>query len=616
MTTQFSIEEFREKIAWRRQEDCWSNKMNLKSTIFFRHGLLKSDYYELMEQIKRVKVLNPGQALPKEYRLALMEWREAFLVFFKETLTELDLKTQAVVERPLSYSTRHLKTLCETMSSISGMKFLDKYEEFFLGKQHLLRLEKTIQSRFIDLKIQKAKQKIIYRWSSFKENETPQINTISVLWRTTHQDHRHFQRMPFELFGLTCEDLSLRNLSSLMRVNWYLHNHVQNYILHKCSAIQRVASIQTEKNLEACQIDFPDFFKNSERQNFTCISIFENLVVVGLDDRSVKILHYDWKGNFQELQTLPAGPLKAESFIVTNIKLYIISRCEISILTKTKDGTFTAVKVIQRPYQSPITSFKIDKDEIYILLESKIEIWKEETEGNFILFQTIDSHPNLIRRHLQIKEGLLFASSTRGIIEVYQRAMDGKFNWMQDLVSAQCLRVAYFNLFGDLLISQSDNGTIRIWKQNRRGKFELTQLMKLAGYIDSMMVKGKYCFIGMHNLGRNVLTVFELDPLGKLYFIHAVKNEEGTILDLKATGNLLFTLSNDQSVKMWIQGKDGKFSEQNKLSHSSQTISHGSLSLEKWHLFIFNQGALSTGTLRILRLLEEGNHEIQDKKVP
>jgi WD40 repeat protein len=604
MTTQFSIEEFRDRIAWRRQEDDWPSKANLKSTISFRCRLFTSDYKELKSRMKQIKILNPDHAIPKEYHLAFTEWKEYFLFFFKNALTELDLKTQAVVERPLSYSKRHLETLYNTIFMVSSLTFLNKDADFFSGKRDLLRLAKIVESKLMNLKIQAAKERLLWKWSSFKGTETPQVNEVSILGQQA-QNSGYFQWIPIDLFGIIYEHLPLQDLSNLMTTNRFLYNQVQNFCLRKCTAIQTAVSSQAEKKLESCQIDFPVFYKNSDVQNLTCFTVYENLIFAGLDDHSIKILEYDWRGNFQELQTLPEGRLRTESLLVTKTKLYLISHCEIRILKKKEDGIFTDVQVIQKPYKSPITSFKVFNEEIYILSESKIEIWKEDEKGNFILFQAIDSHPNLSRRHLQIRGDLLFTGSTGGIIETYKRATDGKFNWMQDLVSAQCQRIVYLDFLDDFLISQGDdNGAVDIWRQNSRGKFEIIQHMRLLGRIDSMMMKGKYCFIGMHNLNRHVLTVFKIDPFGKFHPIESVKNEEGIILDIKAIGNLLFTLSTDQSIKMWIQGKDGKFSEPKKLSNSGQPIENGSLLLENWHLFVFNQKTL-TGTVQIFQLLEE-----------
>jgi hypothetical protein len=610
MTIQFSIEEFRERMAQQQLDDTWSSVFSSKSKLFFKYSLLASEYQELREQIKRIRGLSFDRTIPKEYDLALKEWKKVFLVHFNQTITRLDLKTRAVVERPLSYSPRHLESLHEIMAGISGIKFLSKYEEFSLGKQHLLRLKKTVQSYLIGLKTQKVK-KFFHKCSYLTRTENPHITRVSNLWHTTYQDSRYFQQQPVELFTKICEELSLQDLLNLMKTNGFLHNEVKNFISHKCSVIQNVASCQVEKKREACQIAFPIpiSYENS-KQNLTSVCIFESLVFVGLADQSIKILQYDRNGNFQELQTLSGGHSDAESFIATKVKLYIKMHREIRILTKISDGTYAEVQTIH--LTRPITSLNIVKDQIYILCENEIGIWKEDLEGKFILFQTIDSHSNLERQFFQAKDGLIFTSSKWGIIEVFKCASDGKFDWLQDLTLDPHLKIVYLNFIGDLLISQDNDNALHIWKQNQKSKFELTQILGLHGTIDAMTVRGdKYFFIGTHNIRQNIITVFELDPSGKLHFIQTVKNEEGSILDIKVIGNLLFTLSSDQSVKMWEQRVDGKLLEHKKLSSSSsKPIDKGSLSLENWHLFVFNSEFLGLRTLRIFKLLEEGNREM------
>jgi hypothetical protein len=610
MTIQFSIEEFRERIVQRQLDNTWSSVVSSKSKLFFKYSLLASDYQELREQIKRIKGLSFDRTIPKEYDLALKEWKKVFLVHFNQTITQLDLKTQAVVERPLTYSPRHLESLQETIVVISGIKFLRKYEEFFPGRQRLLRLKKTMQSYLTGLKTQKVR-KFFHKCSYLTRTENPHMTRISNLWQATYPDSRYFQQQPVELFTKICEELSLQDLLNLMKTNGFLHNQVKNFMMHKCSVIQNVASCQVKKKREACQIAFPfPISHENSKQNLTSVCIFESLVFVGLADHSIKILQYDCNGSFQELQTLQGGHSDAESFIATRVKLYIKTHREIRILTKISDGTYAEVQTIQLMH--PITSFNIVKDQIYILCKNEIEIWKESSEGKFILLQAIDSHSNLERWFFQAKDGLIFTSSTWGIIEVFKCASDGKFDWLQDLTLDPYLKIVYLNLIGDLLISQDNNDVLHIWKQNQKGKFELTQILGLHGCIDAMTVRGgKYFFIGTHNIRQNIITVFELDPSGKLRFIQTVKNEEGSILDIKGIGNLLFTLSSDQSVKMWEQSANGKLLEQKKLSSSSsKPIDKGSLSLENWYLFVFNSEFLGLRTLRIFKLLEEGNHEM------
>jgi hypothetical protein len=601
MTSQFSIEEFREKIALRRQEDSW-HIVGFRSTIVFKHSLLTSDYYELMEQINRIKALNPKQTIPQEYNVALSEWKETFLIFFKKTLTKLDLKTRAVMERPLSYSKGHLQSLHEIISEISSVKFLNKYEEFFAEKQQLLYLDKIMQLQLINYKIQKIKQKFFFQWSHHKRIDIPQMKQIT----DQDQDHPFFQWLPLELLTAICEELSVRDLSNLTKVNQFLYNQLQNFQFHKCSKIQKIAFNQAEKNLETCQIDFPNFYNNLKKLNPTCVTIFENLFFVGLEDCTIKILQYDWHGNYRELQTFAADYLKVESLIVTQTKVYILTQNRIEILARMQDNTFEVREhSLQKNYPFSSASIKVIRDQIYIFHEGKIEIWKENSKERFTLFQTIDSHPNLVRLHFHIKGELLFTGSIEGIIEVYRCTSDGKFDWLQDLVPTNAPKITYLHLIGDLLISQDDKDVMHIWKQNRKGKFDFTQRLKCAGSIDSLVIKGRYCFIGAHTPHRTVLLLYELDPLGKLHLLQTVKNEEGIILDLKVIGSLLFTLSCDQSIQMWKQEGDGLFSERIQLSNSSHIIEHASLALENWHLFLFFRDVLSDiGGVKIFKLLD------------